>query len=63
MTETKPEELKEAYKREKDPRVRARMAAVNAVCILDCSISDTAELLMQSPNRVTHRAGRLGGAA
>jgi len=59
MTETKPEEL-EAYKKERDPRVRARMAAVNAVCILDYSISDTAELLMQSPDRVTHRARRSG---
>jgi len=58
MTETKPEELKEAYKKERDPRVRARMAAVNAVCILDYSISDTAELLMQSPDRVTHWARR-----
>jgi len=60
MAETKPEELKEAYKKERDPRVRVRMAAVNAVCILDCSISDTAELLMQSPNWVSHWVRRSG---
>jgi len=31
MEETDPEDLRKAYKREKDPRVGARMAAVNMV--------------------------------
>jgi len=38
-------------------RESVRVAAVGRACILDYGISDTAELLMQRPDRV----GRLGG--
>jgi len=58
MAATNPEDLKKAYKKERDPRVRVRMVAANMVCILDYSISDTAELLMECPDRVSHWARR-----
>jgi len=57
MAETKPEDLKKAYKSEKDPRVRARMVAVNAVCV-KTDIGKTADCLMQCPDRVSHRVRR-----
>jgi len=41
MEETDPEDLKDAYRKEKDPRARARMAAVNTVCILEDGVQDT----------------------
>jgi len=56
MAATNPEDLKKAYKKERDPRVRVRMVAANMVCILDYSISDTAELLMECPDLVSHWA-------
>jgi len=54
MEETDSEDLRKVYRKEKDPRVMKRMAAVNAVCVLDYRISDAAELLMQCPNWVSH---------
>ena len=50
---TTPKDLRNAYKKEKDPRVRARMAAVNRVCMNNDSIQKTADSLMQSPNWVS----------
>ena len=58
MTTTKPEDLRKAYKKEKDPHVVKRMAAVNMVCVHGDSIQDTADSLMQCPNRVSCRARR-----
>jgi len=60
MEETDPEELRKAYKREKDPRVRARMAAASMVCVKKVDAGKAADYLMQSPDRVSHRAGRSG---
>ena len=33
MATTKPEDIRKAYKKEKDPKVKVRMAAVNMVCM------------------------------
>jgi len=46
MAETKPEDLRKAYRREKDPRVVKRMVAVNSVCMEKMDIGKTADLLM-----------------
>ena len=40
MSAVKPEDLKKAYKKEKDPRVKIRMAAVNLVCINNDNIKN-----------------------
>ena len=53
MEQTTPEDLKEAYKSEKDPRVVRRMAAVNMVCMRGKSIRDAADDLMRCPNWVS----------
>ena len=50
----KPEDLKKAYKKEKDPRVKIRMAAVNMVAIRGKSLQETADNLMQCPNWVSY---------
>jgi len=56
MAETKPEDLKKAYRKERDSGVRARMAAVNAVCVKKVDVGKTADCLMQCPDRVSHWA-------
>ena len=52
MDTTKQEELEKAYKKEKDPRVAARMLAVHVVCVRKQSISGAAANLMRSNRRV-----------
>jgi len=59
MEETDPEDLRKAYRKERDPGVRARMVAVNSVCV-KMDVGKTADLLMQCPDRVSHRARRSG---
>ena len=49
MSDVKYKELKEAYKKEKDFRIRPRMIAVNMVCRQGKSIQDVADSLMQCP--------------
>lgn len=44
-----PERLMAAYKVEKNPDVRARMLAVNIVCMYNERISFAAEMMMKSP--------------
>ncbi len=53
MPTVKSEDLKKAYKREKNPRVKIRMAAVNMVCMNNESIQHVADSLMQCPNWVS----------
>ena len=53
MSSVKPEDLKKAYKKERDPRVIKRMAAVNMVCMNNDTIQETADRLMQCPNWVS----------
>ena len=48
MDETEREELKEAYRKEKDPRVAARMLAVHTVYVRKAGIDDAAAHLMRS---------------
>ena len=48
MDETGREELKEAYRKEKDPRVAARMLAVHTVYVRKAGIDETAAHLMRS---------------
>ena len=48
MNTTKREELEKAYKKEKDPRVAARMLAVHMVYVRKQSISETAANLVRS---------------
>ena len=47
------DELKIAYKKEKEPRILQRMLAVNMVCVREKTIQDTAESLMQCPDWVS----------
>ena len=51
--DTKPEDLKKAYKKEKDIRIKVRMVAVNMVVFNNESIAHTADLLMQCPDWVS----------
>ncbi len=51
--DTKPEDLKKAYKKEKDIRIKVRMVAVNMVVFNNESITHTADLLMQCPDWVS----------
>ena len=53
MPAVKSEDLKKAYKKERDPRVKIRMAAVNMVCMNNESIQHAADSLMQCPNWVS----------
>ena len=53
MDKTTPEDLRAAYKREKDPKVIKRMATVNMVCMNDESIKHTADSLMQCSDWVS----------
>ncbi len=46
MDKTKREELEKAYKKEKNPRVAARMLAVHMVYVREKSVSATAADLM-----------------
>ena len=46
MTAIRPEDLKKAYRRERDFRVKIRMAAINTMCMNNESIQHTADLLM-----------------
>ena len=48
MDETEREELKEAYRKGKDPRVVARMLAVRMVYVRKAGIDETAAHLMRS---------------
>ena len=48
MDETEREELKEAYRKEKDPIVVARMLAVHMVYVRKAGIDETAVRLMRS---------------
>ena len=52
MTVIKPEDLKKAYKKEKNLKISRRMAAVNMVCVYGKSMQETADYLMQCPNWV-----------
>ena len=63
MATTTSEDLKKAYRKEKDPRVIKRMAAVNMVCMNDESIWHAADLLMRCPGRASFRAERFRGEA
>ncbi len=53
MPAAKPEDLRKAYKKERDPKVVKRMAAVNMVCMNNESIQHVADSLMQCPNWVS----------
>lgn len=53
MATIRPEDLRKAYRKERDPRVKIRMAAVNMVCMNNESIQHTADSLMQCPNWVS----------
>ena len=48
MDETKREELEKAYKKEKNPKVAARMLAVHMVCVRGKSAGETAANLMRT---------------
>ena len=48
MDETEREELKEVYRKEKDPRVVAKMFTVHTVYVRKAGIDDTAAHLMRS---------------
>ena len=48
MDETEREELKEAYRKEKDPRVVARMLTVRMVYVRKAGTDETAAHLMRS---------------
>ena len=52
MRETNKDDLKKAYRSEKDSRIRARILAVHMVCVCKKSIGETATDLMQSERRV-----------
>ena len=52
MVETSREEFKQAYRKEKDPRVVKRMAAVNMAYYNQESTQHVADSLMQCPNWV-----------
>ena len=58
MKTATPEDLRQAYKKERDPRVARRMAAVNMVCVNNESIQHTADSLMQCPNLASGRVKR-----
>ena len=53
MARVTPEELRKAYRKEKDPSIKIRMAAINMVCMNNCSIQDAADSLMKCPNWVS----------
>ena len=48
MNKTKREELEKAYKKEKNPRVAARMLAVHMAYVREKSVSATAADLMRT---------------
>ena len=48
MNEMDKEDLKKAYRSEKDPKIRARILAVHIVSVCEESIGKTATNLMQS---------------
>ena len=50
MDKQKRDDLKKAYKKEKDLRVRARILAVNMVCNEGLKINEAAAYLMQCPD-------------
>ncbi len=54
MTTVTSKDLKKACKKEKNPQVRARILAVNMVCMNNESIQHTADSLLQCPNWVRH---------
>lgn len=53
MSAVKPEDLRKAYKKERDPRVKIRMAAVNMVCMNGQDVRHVADSLMQCPGWVS----------
>ena len=66
MDEAEREELKEAYRKGKDPRVVARMLAVRMVYVRKAGIDETAAHLMRSTRWVRnwlhrHDEGGLDG--
>lgn len=65
MATIRPENLRKAYRKERDPRVKIRMVAVNMVCMDNESIRHTADSLMRCPNWVAMWAERFkeGGVA
>ena len=46
MATARPENLKKVYRKERDPRIKIRMAAMNMVCMSNESIQHTADSLM-----------------
>ena len=52
MSEMDKEDLKRAYRSEKDPRIRARILAAHMVSVCEEGIGKTATNLMQSERRV-----------
>ena len=60
MTSISSEDLRRAYRKEKDPRVLKRMAAASMVCMRGDGIQETADRLMQCPNWVAMWVERSG---
>ena len=63
MASIKPEDFKKAYKKEEDPCVKIRMAAVNMACFQNVSIKTTADSLMHCRNWVSYGSSASGRAA
>ncbi len=53
MATVRPEDLKKAYRKTRDPRVKIRTVAVNIVCTNNESIQHTADSLMKCSNWVS----------
>ena len=58
MDGIKLEELEKAFKKEKDHKVRVRMAAVHVVHMLDMSVEETARIQALCPTWVRNRLRR-----
>ena len=52
MVTVRPEDLREAYRKERNSRVKIRIAALNMVCMNNESIQHAADSLTQCPHRV-----------
>ena len=61
MDEAEREELKEAYRKEKDPRVVTRMLAVRMVYVRKAGMDETATHLMRSTRWVRNWLHRHDG--
>ena len=53
MTDTEHDILRQASKKEKDPRIIPRIFAVHMVCVLEKSVDEAAEMTMRCPEWVT----------